>query len=265
MIAAVNHRPVGVLLRGWREQRRLSQLSLALDAEISTRHLSFVETGRSQPSREMVLRLAEHLDVPLRERNHLLVAAGYAPAYGETALDAPEMATVRTALRQLLAGHEPYPALVVDRQWRLVDANSGLEIFLAGVAPELLTPPVNVLRLCLHPDGMAPNIVNLGDWREHILLRLQHHVAVTGDPDLTTIYEELRAFPGPQPDISPAGPAPSRIVMPLQLRHDGGELAFFSTTATFGTPLDVTVAELAIETFFPADDRTAAFLRARVR
>lgn len=163
MIVATNRQPVGVLLRGWREQRRLSQLDLALDAEVSTRHVSFVETGRAHPSREMVLHVAEHLDVPLRERNHLLVAAGYAPAYGETAFEAPEMATVRAAVRQILTGHEPYPAVVVDRAWNLLDANSGLEVFLAGASPALLAPPVNVLRLCLHPKGMAPRIANLGD------------------------------------------------------------------------------------------------------
>lgn len=263
MLTTTNHQPVGALLRGWREQRRLSQLHLALEAEISTRHLSFVETGRAHPSREMVLRLAEHLDVPLRERNHLLIAAGYAPVYGETAFDAPAMATVRAALRQILTGHEPYPAVVVDRGWNLVDANIGMEIFAQGVSAELLTPPVNVLRLCLHPQGMAPRIVNLGDWREHILLRLHHHVTLTGDPALTALYEELRAYPGARSEPRPGGPDPSRLVMPLHLRHPAGELSFFSATATFGTPLDVTVAELAIETFFPADEPTAAFLRAR--
>lgn len=246
------------MLREWREQRRLSQLELSSRAEISTRHLSFVETGRSAPSRAMVLHLTEQLDVPLRERNRLLLAAGFAPVYGETSLDAPRMAAIRAAVGQVLAGHEPYPALVVDRGWRMVDSNASARLLIDGVAPELLEPPVNVLRVSLHPDGMAPRIANLGEWRAHLLAQLRRQVAVTADPELTDLYAELDGYPGgDEPGPSDA----SGVIVPLRLRHESGELAFFSTVATFGTPLDVTVAELAIESFFPADAHTAAVLR----
>ncbi len=264
MIAAQrSHRPVGELLRHWRQRRRLSQLALALEAEISTRHLSFIETGRSRPSREMILRLAEQLDVPLRERNQLLLAAGYAPVYAETALDSPSMAAVRAAVRQVLAGHEPYPALAVDRGWNLIDANAAVGLFTEGVARELLTPPINALRVSLHPEGLAPRILNLGEWRAHLLGRLRRQVALTADPELAALYAELRAYPCSQPEPEVELPGPGDVVVPLRLREDGRELAFFSTVATFGTPLDVTVAELAIESFFPANPETAAVLRAQ--
>ena len=252
-------RPVGELLRQWREHRRLSQLELALEAEISARHLSFVETGRSLPSREMILRLADHLEVPLRERNHLLLAAGYAPVYAETELDSPPMLAVREAVRQILGDHEPYPAVVIDGRWNLVEANASVAMFTADVPPELLAPPVNVLRASLHPDGMARRIVNLGEWRAHLLGRLRRQVALTADPGLAALYEELRAYPGDQPE--PEAPGPGDIVVPLRIRHHGEELAFFGTVATFGTPLDITVAELVIESFFPADARTTDILR----
>jgi len=254
-------RPVGELLRQWREHRRMSQLDLALEAEISTRHLSFVETSRSMPSRDMILRLTEPLDLPLRERNHLLLAAGYAPVYTETALDSPRMAAVRAAVRQVLSAHEPYPAAVVDRGWNLVDANASLALFTDGVPSELLAPPTNVLRVSLHPDGMAPRIVNLGEWRAHLLGRLRHQIALTADPALVQLYDELRTYPCDQPEPEIELPGPGDIVVPLRIRHGDRELAFFSTVATFGTPLDITVAELAIESFFPADPETAAFLR----
>jgi len=257
------HRPVGELLREWRERRRLSQLQLALQADVSTRHLSFVETGRSLPSREMILHLAEQLDLPLRERNHLLLAAGYAPVYAETALDSPQMAPVRAAIRQVLTGHEPYPAIVVDRGWTIVDANASVALFTAGVRPELLTPPANSLRVSLHPDGMASRIVNLGEWRAHLLGRLRRQIALTADPGLTALYDELRAYPCDQPEPEIELPGPGDLVVPLRIRHGDRELAFFSTVATFGTPLDVTVAELAIESFFPADAATAAILAGR--
>jgi transcriptional regulator with XRE-family HTH domain len=253
-------RPVGELLREWRERRRLSQLELALDAEISTRHLSFVETGRSRPSREMVLHLAEQLDLPLRERNRLLLAAGYAPVYAETALEAPRLAEVRAAVRQLLAGHEPYPAAVVDRGWNLVDANASVALFTEGAAPDLLAPPINVLRVSLHPEGMAPHIVNLGEWRAHLLGRLRRQVTLTADPELARLYDELRAYPCDQPEPEIELPGPGDVVVPLRIRYHGQVLAFFSTVATFGTPLDITVAELVIESFFPADAATAAVL-----
>lgn len=254
-------RPVGELLRQWREHRRLSQLELALQTEISTRHLSFVETGRSTPSREMILRLADHLEVPLRERNHLLLAAGYAPVHDETELDSPRLLVVREAVRQILRGHEPYPAVVIDGRWNLVDANAGAALFIGNVSPDLLVPPVNVLRASLHPEGMARHILNLGEWRAHLLGRLRRQVALTADPELARLYEELRAYPYTQPEAEV--PDPGDIVVPLRIRHDGAELTFFGTVATFGTPLDITVAELVIESFFPADAHTAAILRER--
>jgi transcriptional regulator with XRE-family HTH domain len=254
-------RPVGELLRQWRERRRLSQLDLALQAEISTRHLSFLETGRSRPSRDMVLRLAEQLEVPLRERNHLLLAGGYAPAFGQTALDAPQMASVRAALRQVLAGHEPYPAVVVDRAWNLVDANGAVNLLVGQAEPELLAPPVNVLRVSLHPDGMASRIVNLGEWRAHLFGRLRRQIALTADPGLAELYQELRAYPCDQPEPDVEVPGPGDVVVPLRFRLDGRELSFLSIMASFGTPLDVTVSELAIESFFPADPGTASALR----
>ncbi len=254
------NRPVGDLLRDWRQRRRRSQLDLALDAEVSARHISFVETGRAQPSREMLLRLAEHLEVPLRERNTLLTAAGYAPAYVATELDEPEMAAARRAIEMLLAGHEPYPALAVDRHWNLVVANRAIGLLLEGVAPELLAPPVNVLRLSLHPDGVAPRIANLGQWREHALARLRQQVETTADPALAALLEELRSYP------APAGGRRERIlhsgvVFPLRVRTAAGELSFFSTTTVFGTATDITLSELAIESFFPADAATAEALR----
>lgn len=259
---ATQPRRVGELLREWRERRRLSQLDLAVRAEISTRHLSFVETGRSAPSRDMVLHLTEELDVPLRERNHLLLAAGYAPVYAEHRLDAPALSAVRDALRQMLAGHEPYPAVVADRGWHLVESNASAALFTAGAGAELLTPPVNLLRLALHPAGLAPSIVNLGEWRAHLLGRLRRQVALTADPDLTDLYAELSDYPCDQPEPEIELPGPGDVFVPLRLRHAAGELSFFSTVATFGTPLEVTVAELVIESFFPADPHTAAVLRA---
>ena len=250
---------VGPLLRDWRQRRRRSQLDLALDAGVSARHLSFVETGRAKPSPEMVLHLAEQLEVPLRDRNHLLLAAGYAPRYGERDLDDPEMTPVREAIDLVLRGHEPYPAAVVDRWWEMVAANSGIAFITEGVAPELLEPPVNVMRVALHPDGMAPRIVNLGEWRAHLLERMRHQVAVTADAALTALYEELSGYPGPENGHS----VDTGIFVPLVVRIGDRELRFFSTLATFGTAVDITVAELAIESFFPADAATAEALRRR--
>jgi transcriptional regulator with XRE-family HTH domain len=254
-------RPVGELLRQWRERRRLSQLELALLADTSSRHLSFVETGRSRPGRDLLLRLAERLEVPLRERNHLLLAGGYAPAFGQTALDAPEMAGVLAALRQVLAGHEPYPAVVVDRAWNLVEANAAVALLVGGADPALLAPPVNVLRVSLHPGGMASRIVNLGEWRAHLFGRLRRQIALTADPGLAELYDELRAYPCDQAEPEVEVPGPGDVVVPLRLRHGDRELAFLSIMASFGTPLDVTVAELAIESFFPADPGTGSALR----
>ncbi len=188
----------GDLLREWRQRRRLSQLDLAIAADVSSRHLSFVETGRARPSSEMILHLADHLDIPLRDRNALLLAGGYAPAYPERGLAEPELQAVRAALRQILAGHEPYPAVVVNRWWELVDANAGSGLFTRDVASHLLTPPVNVLRLSLHPDGMARRIANLPEWRAHLLARLGRQAEATGDARLAGLHEELAAYPGGQ-------------------------------------------------------------------
>jgi transcriptional regulator with XRE-family HTH domain len=256
---------VGQLLRSWRDARRLSQLELSLEAEVSTRHLSFLETGRAQPSREMIVRLAEHLDVPLRERNELLLAAGYAPAYPHSDMDDARMEAVRAAVRQVLAGHEPYPALVVDRHWEMLDANAGVGLLLEGVDPAQLAPPVNVLRLALHPDGVAPRILNLGEWRAHLLARLRRQVLATHDPQLTTLLAELRGYPCDQPEPALEIPGTGEIVVPLRLRHGDGELRFMSIVSTFGTALDITVQELSIEAFFPADAATADALRAMPR
>ena len=250
---------VGELLRQWRRRRGLSQLALAGAAGVSARHLSFVETGRSRPSRAMLLRLGEHLDVPLRDRNALLLAAGLAPAYPQRRHDDPPMAAIADAVARLLAAYEPYPALVVDRHWELVDANTAVALLTAGAAPALLEPPCNVLRLCLHPDGLAPRIRSLGSWRAHLLSRLRHQITATGDRALQELYDELRGYPAP-PAVEPEHAAP---VVPLRLAAPGGrELAVLSTTTLFGTPGDVTVAELAIEAFLPADDATAEALAA---
>jgi transcriptional regulator with XRE-family HTH domain len=237
--------PVGTLLRDWRLRRRLSQLDLAGEADISTRHLSFVETGRAAPSREMVLRLANRLDVPLRERNRLLVAAGYAPMYGERGLDEPAMAAARQAIDLVLRGHEPYPALAVDRHWTLVSYNRAVPLLMAGAAPALLQPPVNVLRLSLHPDGLAPRIVNLAAWRAHVLERLRQQIVASGDDDLGALADELRAYPGP----GRAEPAPtSTSSFRWCSTRRKARLSFISTTTVFGTPVDVTLSELALET-----------------
>jgi len=249
--------PLGTLLKDWRRRRRLSQLDLALEAGVSARHLSFVETGRSKPSREMVLHLAEQLDVPLRDRNHMLLAAGFAPAFEERAIDAPEMAPVRVALQRVLAGHEPYPAVVVDRWWNLVAANRSVALFTDQAAAHLLEPPVNVLRLALHPDGVARRVVNHAEFRAHLLDRLHRQVALTGDERLAALHEEVSEYPGGAASLQPHE---TGIAVPVRLRQGDRELAFFSTIATFGTAVDITLAELAIEAFFPADEATADYL-----
>jgi len=258
---AVQH--FGDYLREWRQRRRMSQLDLALEAEISTRHLSFLETGRSQPSREMVQLLAEKLDMPLRERNVMLASAGFAPVYSERSLDDPAMQSMREAIDLVLRGHEPYPALAVDRHWSLVAANGALLSLVQGVEPALLKPPVNVLRLSVHPAGLARRIVNFSEWRDHLIARLHHQVNVTGDAVLSALIEELRAYPIPDAARRSAASRKDHagIVVPLQLMTEEGVLTFFSTTTIFGTPVDVTLSELAIEAFFPADSETADTLR----
>lgn len=261
-VAASARKPFGEHLRFWRQHRRMSQLDLAGEAEISTRHLSFVETGRSVPSREMVLRLAERLDVPLRARNALLVAAGYAPMYRERPLDDPALAAARAAVQLILKSHEPYPALAVDRHWNLVAANAMVPHLMAAADPALLQGTVNVLRLSLHPRGLAPHIVNLGQWRHHLFERLRQQVHATGDAGLAALQEELLGYP------VPAGADDTRlegellgVAMPLHFRTPRGVLSFISTTTVFGTPVDVTLQELALETFFPADGFTTEALR----
>ncbi|MEQ1786773.1 MAG: helix-turn-helix transcriptional regulator [Acidimicrobiales bacterium] len=257
--------PIGIgdLLRDWRQRRRLSQLDLSNEAAVSARHLSFVETGRSKPSRELVLHLAEHLDVPLRERNSLLMAAGFAPVYRERSLDDDEMDPVRAALDMILAGHEPYPAVIVDRLWNLVTANAAaLTLFTAGVAPTLLEPPVNVVRLGLHPDGLGSRVKNLAELSDHLLIRLQRQLAVSPDRELQALYDEVLGYPGVRHE-SPVVTDPTTLLfVPMVFEGpDGRELSLFSTLATFGTALDITLAELSIEAFFPADAATEAFFR----
>jgi transcriptional regulator with XRE-family HTH domain len=248
------------MLREWRQRRRKSQLALACDAEISTRHLSFIETGRATPSREMVLKLAERLDVPLRERNVLLTAAGFAPSFETRRLDDPALRAAREVVDRILAGHEPYPALAVDAHWTMLAANRALAPMMVGVSEDLLKPPVNVMRLALHPDGLAPRIANLPEWRAHLLARLDHQIDATADPVLIELRAELRGYPTPI-GVARASDAAVRVAVPFKLRTDAGVLSFLSTTTVFGTPTDVTLEELALEAFFPADAETAALLR----
>jgi transcriptional regulator with XRE-family HTH domain len=255
--------PVGHQLRAWRLRRRMSQLDLAGEADISTRHLSFMETGRALPSRDMLLRLAQRLEIPLRAQNALLLAAGYAPMFRERPLDDPAMDAAREAVALVLAGHEPYPALAVNRRWEMLAANAAVGRLQEGVDPALLAPPVNVLRLGLHPQGLAPRILNLAQWREHLLHRLDQQIAASADPALIDLARELHGYP--VPDSSAQAPAPwagnLAVAVPCVIQTAAGRLALLSTTTIFGTPVDVTLSELAIESFFPADAATAAILR----
>lgn len=248
-------------LRAWRQRRRMSQLDLASEAGISTRHLSFVETGRAAPSREMVLQLAEHLELPLREQNAFLVAAGFAPRFRERALDDPELAAARAAVDMVLKGHEPNPALAIDRRWMLIAANdAALKLMGGSVAPHLLAPPANVLRASLHPEGLAPRIVNLGEWRAHIFARLERQIEATADAALIALLEELRGYPSGGAHAPPLREA-APVITPLKLRTERGVLSLFGVTSLFGMPQDVTLDELAIESFFPADKESAGMLR----
>lgn len=251
----------GDKLRTWRGRRRLSQLELAGEAGISARHLSFVETGRSRPSREMVVHLARSLDVPLREQNDLLLAAGYAPTFPQRPLADPALHAVSEAVEMILTGHEPYPALALDRYWNLVSMNRAVPLLLEGVASHLLKPPVNVLRLSLHPQGLAPRIQNLGRWREHLLERLARQLRQTADPLLAELKGELASYPAPD-SVRRDEPDHDGIAVPLQLSGRGKVMSFISTTTVFGTATDVTVSELTLETFFPANPQTASVLRA---
>lgn len=252
---------VGELLREWRRRRNLSQLSLASESAVSTRYLSFIETGRARPSRQMVTHLAERLEVPLRERNALLLAAGYAPTFTHRSLDDPSMQPVRDAIDRFLDAHEPFPALVVDRRWDMVAANRAVRVFTDGAAEELLQPPANVFRIALHPGGMAPRILNLAEWSGVLMTRLRRQAAVTGDPEIDALYEELRQYPG----VELAPPNKATQADPMLLHHfklasGEHELSLFSTVTTFGTATDITLAELSIEAFYPADDATRAVL-----
>jgi transcriptional regulator with XRE-family HTH domain len=251
---------VGARLREWRQRRRLSQLDLALEAEVSTRHLSFVETGRAAPSREMVLRLTERLDVPLRDRNALLLAAGFAPVFPERDFNNPGLSDLRRTVQAVLDAHMPHPALAIDRGWTLLASNAGVAPLLAGAAPHLLEGPVNVLRLSLHPQGLAPRIANLAEWRGHVLSRLRRQMAESGDAALSDLIRELAAYPGGERHAR----ADEGLIAPLlRLKTEIGELSFLSATLTFGSPLDVLVSELAIEVFLPADEATARALAGR--
>ncbi|MGK9052720.1 helix-turn-helix domain-containing protein [Xaviernesmea oryzae] len=262
MTTAATARPLGDFLRDWRRRRRMSQLDLALEADISQRHLSFIESGRSAPSREMLLHLAERLDVPLRERNPMLIAAGFAPVFAERRLDDPALAPARQAIDMVLKGHEPFPALAVDRHWTLVAANAAVAPLLKGVADRtLLEGQVNVLRLSLHPQGLAPQIANLFEWRNHLLERLHQQIVATGDRVLEELLEELSGYPAPEAAPKSAGRDYAGIAVPMELRTEAGLLSFISTITVFGTPVDVTLSELAVESFFPANDETARLLR----
>lgn len=251
----------GALLREWRQRRNLSQLELALRSAVSARHLSFIETGRTRPSREMVLHLAERLDVPLRDRNRLLLAAGFAPVFGERSLDQSEMAPVREAIERFLSAHEPYPAVVVDRHWNIVGSNRGVAYVTQGVAPELREPPANALRIALHPNGLAPRISNLADWSGYLLARLRREIEATGDPALEALYRELLTYPGVGTEDDRAdAPTPNEIMLEHELRLDDTDLALFCTFTIFGTAHDLTLAELTIVAFYPANSQTAQAL-----
>ncbi|WP_405895691.1 helix-turn-helix transcriptional regulator [Streptomyces sp. NBC_00104] len=261
-------RGAGPLLRAWREQRRVSQLELALRAGSSARHISFVETGRSRPSEEMVLRLAEHLEVPVRERNALLLAAGYAPHYPETPLDDPSMDALREGVERLIEGYEPYPALVMNAMYDVMAANRGITMLLDGVPESLLVPPLNAMRLTLHPEGLAPRIRNLRAWRGHLLEQMERQIALRRSAPLRALYEEVAAYPLPsgttddEPGEGPGAEARAYFALPMRIEHEGRVLSFISSVSTFNTPMDVTVAELAIETFLPADPATVKYLHA---
>ncbi|MFI8307141.1 helix-turn-helix domain-containing protein [Streptomyces sp. NPDC085927] len=261
---------VGPLLRAWREQRRVSQLELALRADSSARHISFIETGRSRPSEQMVLRLAEHLDVPVRERNALLLAAGYAPRFPETPLDDPALDALREGMERLIGGYEPYPALVVDAMYDVVAANRGVMMLFDGVPESLLVPPLNAVRLTLHPQGLAPRIRNLREWRGHLLGQMEQQIALRRSAPLRALYDEVAAFPVPEPgpdeeageaDGSQQSASVAYFALPMRIEHEGRILSFVSSISTFNTPMDVTVAELAVETLLPADPATAKYLQ----
>jgi len=255
-------RPVGLHLREWRRRRRMSQLALACEADISSRHLSFLETGRSRPSREMILHLAEQLEIPMRERNVLLVAAGYAPTFPERSLDDPSLNAARHAIDLVLEGQKPYPAFAIDRHWRLVASNGAIPQLYEGVAAHLLEPPINGLRLSLHPQGLAPRIANLSEWRAHLLARLRRQIDLTADAVLVDLMREVLEYPMPaRGGLAWPVAEEHSLVVPFKIVTRGGLLSLFTTTTVFGTPVDVTLSELALEMFFPADVETAEAVR----
>ncbi|MBV9292447.1 MAG: helix-turn-helix transcriptional regulator [Frankiales bacterium] len=246
---------VGPMLREWRSRRRVSQLELSSETGVSTRHLSFIETGRARPSRDMVMRLAEYLELPLRERNTLLLAAGHAPEFPQTPLSAESMRDVRRSLQSLVDAHEPCPALVADHAWNLVLANSAALSFTEGVPDELMADPINIIRLVMHPDGLSSRVANFADYSEHVLIRLQRQLRATGDPAIAELIRECQAYPGVgRPRGSTHAIAP---VLALRLSAGDDVLSFFTVVSTLGAPYDVTLDEIVIESFFPADDATA--------
>jgi len=264
MTSAIARTPVGGLLRDWRVRRRRSQLDLSIDVGVSTRHLSFVETGRSKPSPELVLAIAEQLDVPLRERNTLLLAAGFAPRYSESSIDDPGLAMAKASVQRMLDAHDPYPGVVIDRQWNIVLANRAALALTAGLPPFLADPPLNVFRICLHPDGLAAVTSNFEDWATYLLRQLRRAIMLTADPALVALDEEVRSYrnvaevPG-SPKISEWDDPP--LLVPVRLQLGGDEVSLYTTLTMFGTPRDVTLDELAVELFFPADDASEAILR----
>jgi transcriptional regulator with XRE-family HTH domain len=264
MTTAAARTPVGGLLRDWRVRRRRSQLDLSIDVGVSTRHLSFVETGRSKPSPELVLAIAEQLDVPLRERNTLLLAAGFAPRYTESSIDDPALAMAKASVQQMLDAHDPYPGVVIDRQWNIVLANQAALALTAGLPSFLAEPPLNVFRICLHPEGLASVTLNFDDWATYLLRQLRRAIMLTADPALVALYEEVRSYPNVaavpgSPRISEWDDPP--LLVPVRLRLGDHEVSLFTTLTMFGTPRDVTLDELAVELFFPADDTSEAILR----
>lgn len=254
------HAPIGQLVKAWREQRRMSQLELASEARISQKHLSFIESGRSAPSRDMIVHLSDHLDVPLRERNALLLSAGFAPIYRERAINDPALVRARATVEQILKAHEPFPALAVDRNWNMIAGNTAALTLAGAAAPELLKPPVNVMRLSLHPKGLAPLIVNLAEWRHHLIERMRRQARLTRDPGIEALLKEVEAYSAPSEKL--AALPDDDIAIPLRLRTPGGVLSFHSTITVFGTPVEITLSEISLEAFYPADAATAVALRA---